>query len=95
MLHLNRKDVAQVDLGDVLPMFQPVFKDFVASTVSKMFHLFLDDVAIILIWVFHTLRPNVAIILLKCFSCFSLILQQLLQVFLFERCFICFTPMLQ
>ena len=33
MLQLNRKDVAQVDLGDVLPMFQPVFKDFVASTV--------------------------------------------------------------
>jgi hypothetical protein len=48
MLQLNRKDVAQVDLG----MFCPCcicFKGFIASTVSKCFTLFLDDVAIVLI----------------------------------------------
>ena len=39
MLQLNRKDVAQVELGDVLPMLH-LFQRFVESTVSKCFTCF-------------------------------------------------------
>jgi hypothetical protein len=36
---VNRKDVTQVDLGDVLPMLY-LFQRFVASTVLKCFTCF-------------------------------------------------------
>ena len=99
MLQLNRKDVAQVDLGDVLPMFQRVFKDFVASTVSKCFTCFLNDVAIVLIWMFsyasHKCCNNTFEMFQLLQSHVAVVVPCYCKCFYFECCFICFIPVLQ